>query len=77
MATDSRSPRDGKSLETLGWYDPKNGKPFIWQEAYAPSIREGNLSRLWLVYSSIAPSSKAWPKRALNDAQLLKDVLTG
>jgi small subunit ribosomal protein S16 len=23
VATDSRSPRDGKSLETLGWYDPK------------------------------------------------------
>ncbi|MBU4198642.1 MAG: 30S ribosomal protein S16 [Verrucomicrobia bacterium] len=23
VATDIRSPRDGKSLETLGWYDPK------------------------------------------------------
>lgn len=23
VATDSRSPRDGRSLETLGWYDPK------------------------------------------------------
>jgi len=23
VATDVRSPRDGKSLETLGWYDPK------------------------------------------------------
>lgn len=23
VATDSRSPRDGKSLENLGWYDPK------------------------------------------------------
>ena len=51
-----------------GWYDPKSGRPFIWQEAYAPAIREGNLSRLWLIYSSIAPSWKAWPKRALNDA---------
>ena len=51
-----------------GWFDPKSGRPFIWQEAYAPSIREGNLSRLWLIYSSIAPSWKAWPKRALNDA---------
>jgi dipeptidase len=48
-----------------GWYDPKSGKPFIWQEAYAPQIREGNLSRLWLVYSSVAPSLKAWPKRRL------------
>ncbi|MCX7592057.1 MAG: 30S ribosomal protein S16 [Kiritimatiellae bacterium] len=23
VATDSRSPRDGKYLEKLGWYDPK------------------------------------------------------
>jgi small subunit ribosomal protein S16 len=23
VATDSRFPRDGKSLELLGWYDPK------------------------------------------------------
>jgi small subunit ribosomal protein S16 len=23
VATDERSPRDGKYLETLGWYDPK------------------------------------------------------
>ncbi len=57
-----------KEAVDRGWHDPKNGKPFIWQEAYAPSIREGNLSRLWLIYSSIAPSWKAWPKRALNDA---------
>ena len=26
VATDSRSPRDGKCLETLGWYDPKTAK---------------------------------------------------
>ncbi len=23
VATDSRSPRDGKNLEIVGWYDPK------------------------------------------------------
>lgn len=23
VATDSRSPRDGRFIETLGWYDPK------------------------------------------------------
>jgi len=23
VATDSRSPRDGRSIELLGWYDPK------------------------------------------------------
>jgi small subunit ribosomal protein S16 len=29
VATDSRSPRDGKNLELLGWYDPKkSGKNF-------------------------------------------------
>jgi len=48
-----------------GWYDPKSGLPFIWQEAYAPSIREGSLSRLWFIYSSIAPSFKEWPDRKL------------
>lgn len=48
-----------------GWYDPKSGKPFIWQEAYAPSIKEGSLGRLWFIYSSIAPSFKKWPQRKL------------
>ncbi len=51
-----------------GWYNPQSGRPFIWQEAYAPAIREGSLSRLWLVFSTLAPSAKAWPKRVLNDA---------
>jgi dipeptidase len=48
-----------------GWYDPKSGAPFIWQEVYAPSIKEGSLSRLWFIYSSIAPSFKEWPRRKL------------
>lgn len=48
------------------WYDPESGEPFIWQEAYAPPIREGSLSRLWLIYSSVAPSSKPWPQRRLS-----------
>jgi dipeptidase len=51
-----------------GWYDPKSGRPFIWQEAYAPPVREGNISRMWLITGSLAPSLKAWPKRALADA---------
>jgi small subunit ribosomal protein S16 len=25
VATDGRSPRDGRYLENLGWYDPKKG----------------------------------------------------
>jgi dipeptidase len=49
-----------------GWYDPHSGRPFVWQEAYAPQIKEGNLSRLWLIYSSVAPSLKAWPRRRIN-----------
>ncbi len=49
-----------------GWYDPKSGRPFIWQEAYAPPIREGNLSRMWLIYSSVAPSFKNWPRRRMD-----------
>jgi dipeptidase len=49
-----------------GWYDPGEGRPFIWQDAYSPLIREGSLSRMWLVYSTIAPSLKAWPKRNLS-----------
>jgi dipeptidase len=50
-----------------GWYDPSGGRPFIWQDAYSPLIREGSLSRMWLIYSTIAPSFKAWPRRSLYD----------
>jgi len=49
-----------------GWYDPAEGRPFIWQDAYSPLIREGSLSRMWLIYSTIAPSFKAWPRRKLS-----------
>ncbi len=49
-----------------GWYDPESGKPFIWQEAYAPPITEGSLNRLWLFHSMVAPSFKKWPKRSLD-----------
>lgn len=43
-----------------GWYDPKSGRPFIWQEAYAPLPIDGSLGRLWLFYSQVAPSLKNW-----------------
>jgi dipeptidase len=62
------SPNYMKEAIDRGWYDPKSGRPFIWQEAYAPAIREGSLSRMWLIFSTLAPSFKAWPRRALNDA---------
>ena len=49
-----------------GWYDPKSGKPFIWQEAYTP--RKGGWSlkspfirnRLYMFHKTVAPSGN-WP----------------
>jgi len=61
------SPNYMQEAVDRGWYDPNGGRPFIWQEAYCPLIREGNLSRMWLITSTIAPSFKAWPRRSLND----------
>ena len=49
-----------------GWYDPESGAPFIWQEAYAPPIREGSLSRLYVIYSTLAPNLKEWPRRKIS-----------
>lgn len=51
-----------------GWYDPKKGKPFIWQEIYAPIPREWAVNRLWLFYSTVAPNFKEWPKKKLTTA---------
>ena len=62
------SPNYMSEAVSRGWYDPKSGKSFIWNEAYSPAIREGSLSRMWLIFSSIAPSYKAWPRRTLTDA---------
>jgi len=50
-----------------GWYDPESGKPFIWQEAYAPTPREWAINRLWLFYSAVAPSFKNWPNKKLTN----------
>lgn len=49
-----------------GWYDPAGGKPFIWQEAYSPILREWALSRFWLFFSTVAPNYKKWPDKSLN-----------
>ncbi len=48
-----------------GWYDPKSGKPFNWQEAYSPIPREWALSRFWLFFSTFAPNFKEWPNKKL------------
>lgn len=48
-----------------GWYDPASGKPFIWQDVYAPLPREWATSRLWMFYSKYAPGIQDMPDRAL------------
>ena len=48
-----------------GWYNPASGKPFIWQDAYAPLPREWATSRLWMFYNKYAPSIKDMPDRSL------------
>jgi dipeptidase len=48
-----------------GWYNPKSGKPFIWQEAYSPLPREWAIGRFWLFYSRVAPHFKKWPNKEL------------
>jgi dipeptidase len=46
-----------------GWYDPASGRPFIWQEAYAPTPVEFATSRFWLFFSTWAPGLADWPDR--------------
>lgn len=46
-----------------GWYDPASGRPFCWQEAYAPVPREWSMNRFWLFYETFAPGSVAIPRR--------------
>ena len=60
------SPNYKQEAVDRGWYDPESGYPFIWQEAYAPPIMEGSLSRLYIVYSTLAPNFKAWPSRKIS-----------
>jgi dipeptidase len=49
-----------------GWYDPDSGRPFVWQDAYSPPVTgEWAINRLWLFYSTVAPSLKEWPERKL------------
>ncbi len=50
-----------------GWYNPKSGKPFIWQEAYAPIPREWATGRFWLFHQTFAPNYAEWPDRFIKD----------
>ena len=50
-----------------GWYDPESGKPFIWQETYAPQESiEFATGRFWLFHQTFAPGFRNWPDRHLN-----------
>ncbi len=48
-----------------GWYGPASGKPFIWQDIYAPLPVEFATSRFWLFYSTFMPHLAQWPERML------------
>lgn len=48
-----------------GWTKPESGKPFIWQEIYAPMLREWATGRFWLFFSTFAPHYADWPDRYL------------
>jgi dipeptidase len=54
-----------------GWYDPEGSMPFVWQDIYAPTPREWATSRLWLFYSTYAPSLRQWPERSLKDGSMM------
>jgi dipeptidase len=49
-----------------GWYKPASGKPFVWQDAYAPLPEEFATSRFWLFYSTFMPHLAEWPNRKLD-----------
>lgn len=52
-----------------GWYKPTSGRPFVWQEAYAPLPEELATGRFWLFATTFAPNLKieghAWADRKL------------
>lgn len=50
-----------------GWYDPKSGRPFVWQETYAPLPQEFATGRFWLFFSTFTPSLRVWPDRKLGE----------
>ncbi|MCP4661059.1 MAG: peptidase [bacterium] len=50
-----------------GWYDPSSGRPFVWQEAYAPLPLEFATSRFWLFHHTFAPAAGPWADRSLKD----------
>jgi dipeptidase len=48
------------------WYNPEDGKPFVWQEVYSPLPREWAVGRLWLFFTKFSPDLKQWPDKKLH-----------
>lgn len=46
-----------------GWYSPDSGKPFVWQDIYAPTPREWATNRFWLFSTIFAPSEAPMKSR--------------
>lgn len=57
-----------------GWYNPKLGKPFIWQDIYAPLPEEYATSRFWLFFHTFTPNLKNWPDRMLDPKNPFKGM---
>lgn len=57
-----------------GWYSPKSGKPFIWQDAYTPLPEEFATGRFWLFYTTFMPNLDRWPNRWLDPADPFKGM---
>ena len=61
-----------------GWYNPKSGRPFIWQEAYTPLPEEFATGRFWLFATTFAPGFKTdgrgWPDRTLSPTDPYKGI---
>jgi dipeptidase len=60
------SPNYMQEAVDRGWYDPAAGRPFIWQEVYAPAPREWAVGRFWLFFTTFAPRYKDWPDKRLH-----------
>lgn len=50
-----------------GWYDPKSGMDFVWQDVYSPVAREWATSRFWLFHAIFSPDLQDLPDRYTND----------
>lgn len=57
-----------------GWYNPKSGKPFIWQDVYAPIPVEFATSRFWLFHHTFGPHKKSLPDRMYDPSNPYKAI---